>query len=52
MSGKRVKQMRKQAQKAAKARDEQILPELKQWLNSLPFRDRLKCAWLILLGRF
>lgn len=36
----------------ARQHDAMVLPELKKFLNKLPLKDRIKCAWRILLGRF
>lgn len=38
--------------KLVKAVEATVLPELKEFLNSLPLRDRIKAAWRLLLGRF
>jgi hypothetical protein len=47
-----TKMLRRQARKEAKKRDERILPELKDFLNKLPLRDRIRAAWLIAWGKF
>lgn len=46
----RLKTRLRQAEKNTEAAT--LLPELKQFLNELPFKDRVRVAWRIIIGRF
>lgn len=42
----------KKIRQAANRRDEEILPDLKRFLNSQPFLVRVRISWRILKGTF
>jgi hypothetical protein len=48
MNGRLAKRLHKEARK----RDREIFPELKEFINRQPFRDRVKIAIRILKGTF
>lgn len=52
MNGRMTKMLRRQARKESAKRDQKILPELKDWINNLIFKDRLRVAWRIVCGKF
>ena len=52
MNGRLAKKIRKEAVSAGRKRDEKIVPELKVFINSLPWQGRIILAWRLLLGRF
>lgn len=52
MNGKLAKKIRAAAVKQTAKRDEQLIPELKEYINSLPLKDRIVLAWRMIRGRF
>ena len=52
MNGRLAKKIRAAAKKASLKRDNEILPDLKAFINNQSFGNRILLAWSLILGRF